>query len=318
MQKLSILVPVYFNELNLPKTIPTLLDVLNQLKSKSDMEGELVFTDDGSGDKSFDILKEFTSQDPRIKVIKLSRNFGAYSALLAALDKATGDCFAVIMADLQDPPELIFQMVDAWKKGFRIVIASRKDRDDPWMNKMLAGAFWTYMKKFAIKTLPDGGFDFVCFDRIVADVLRSTREKNSHFMLQVLATGFPHVEIPYTRHERDAGKSKWTLSKRIKLFIDSAISFSYLPVRIMSAIGSLFALIGFCLAIFFIVERIMHQVPIQGWTSMIVILIVIGGLQMMMLGIIGEYLWRTLDESRKRPNYIIDTTINCGDDQANR
>ena len=219
MSKLSMLIPVYYNELNLPKTIPTLLDVLNQLKAESGMEGELVFTDDGSGDQSFRVLQEHAEKDVRIKVVKLSRNFGAYIALQAALDAATGDCYTIIMADLQDPPELIPKMVDAWKNGHRIVIASRQDRHDPFLNKILANGFWWFMKKYAIKSLPPGGFDFVCFDRVIADVLRASPEKNSHFMLRVLATGFPYFEIPYVRHERDAGTSKWTLSKRIKLFI---------------------------------------------------------------------------------------------------
>jgi polyisoprenyl-phosphate glycosyltransferase len=308
MAKLSILVPVYFNEQNLPRTISALLGILDQLAPS--MEGEIIFTDDGSLDASFRVLKEYAQKDSRVKVVKLSRNFGAYIALQAALDAATGDCYAVIMADLQDPPELILKMVDAWKNGYRIVIASRQDRHDPFLNKILAQSFWWFMKKYAIKTLPAGGFDFVCFDRIIADVLRASPEKNSHFMLRVLATGFPYFEIPYVRHERDAGKSRWTLSKRIKLFIDSAIAFSYIPVRTMSVIGIVTACIGFLMTCFWIAQRIFFGIPIQGWTSLMVILLVIGGIQMIMLGLIGEYIWRTFDETRKRPTYIVDQRIN--------
>lgn len=313
MAKLSILVPVYFNEQNLPRTIPTLLGILDQLAPN--MEGELVFTDDGSGDGSFQVLKEFSQKDQRIKVIKLSRNFGAYIALQAALDAATGDCYAVIMADLQDPPELIFKMVDAWEKGYRIVIASRQDREDPFLNKMLANGFWWFMKKYAIKTLPAGGFDFVFFDRIIADVLRASPEKNSHFMLRVLATGFPYFEIPYVRHERDAGKSRWTLSKRMKLFIDSSIAFSYAPVRAMSSLGILTACVGFILAFFWIIQRVFFGISIQGWTSLMIVLLVVGGIQMIMLGLIGEYIWRTFDETRKRPTYIIDEKCNLSSEE---
>jgi dolichol-phosphate mannosyltransferase len=307
MATFSIVVPVYFNALNLPKTIPALQNVLDQVQ---DMRGEMVFVDDGSGDESFDILKEFAAKDQRIKVIRLVKNVGAYPALLAGIDHASGDVISIIMADLQDPPELILQMLEAWKKGSKIVLAERTDREDPFVPRMLAKMFWEFMHRFAAKTIPRGGFDLVLFDKRVADILRQTREKNSHFMIQVLWTGFkPHI-IPYTRRQRDAGKSRWTVSKRVKLFIDSAIAFSFAPLRAMSMVGLLTALVGFITAAYLFIDRIFNGAPVQGWTSLMVVVLVIGGIQMLMMGMIGEYIWRTFDETRRRPAYTVAETVN--------
>ncbi len=308
MPKLSILVPVYFNEQNLPVTIPVLKEIINRLPTG--MDGEIVFVDDGSGDRSYAILRDAAAEDARIKLIRLSRNFGAYMALLAALDAATGDAMVVIMADLQDPPELILRMVGAWQDGMKIVIAERTDREDRWVDRVFAVSFWKFMRRFAIHNLPKGGFDFILFDRAAADAVRTAREKNSHFMLQVFTTGFPYATIPYVRKQRTSGTSRWTFSKKMKLFIDSAISFSYLPVRAMSLVGILTALTGFVLAVFYTIYRFTYGISIQGWTSLFVAVLIIGGLQMVMLGIIGEYVWRTYDETRRRPPYIVAERMN--------
>ncbi|MEO5927991.1 MAG: glycosyltransferase family 2 protein [Patescibacteria group bacterium] len=307
MPKLSIIVPVYFNEKNLTTTIPALQGVLGLL---TEFEGELVFVDDGSADGSFGILQEFAARDPRIKIVRLVRNFGAYMALLAGLDHATGDCIAVIMADLQDPPELIVEMAQKWTAGSKLVLAERTDREDAFIDRAFASVFWGFIRRFGIKTVPKGGFDFVLFDKCIADILRTMREKNSHFMLQTVWTGYPPTIIPYTRRKRTAGKSKWTFSKKLKLFIDSSISFSFIPIRAMSLFGAVTALIGFAFALYVLVTRIWLNIPVQGYTSLMVALLIIGGLQMIMMGMIGEYIWRTFDETRRRPSYIVAEKIN--------
>lgn len=308
MQKISIIVPVYFNENNLPTTVPALQNTLNRL---NEYEGELVFVDDGSKDKSFEILCGFAVRDPRIKVIQLVRNFGAYMALLAGLDHATGDAITVIMADLQDPPELIDQMVAKWKDGSKLVLAERSDREDRLIDRVFASAFWGFIRKFGINTVPKGGFDFVLFDRCIADIMRAVREKNSHFMLQAVWSGFTPEIIPYTRRKREVGSSKWTFSKKFKLFIDSTIAFSFIPIRLMSLVGLATAMLGFTAAAYVTIKRIFQGEPVQGWTSLIVIVLILGGLQMVMLGVLGEYMWRTYDETRKRPHYIISKKLNC-------
>lgn len=309
MAKLSLLVPVYFNENNLPTTIPTLQGILKQL-SETGVDGELICIDDGSRDRSFEILKEFAVQDQRIKLIRLVKNAGAHTALLAGMDHATGDALAIIMADLQDPPELLLEMTQAWKNGSKIVIAARSEREDRFIDRIFAGLFWGFMRRLAVKSLPKGGFDFVLFDRAVKDLIIQTRERNSHLMVQILYTGFPSTIIPYTRRMRRAGKSKWTFSKKLKLFIDSAIAFSHAPVRAMSILGILTALAGFIFSVIILVQRFSIGAPVPGWTSLIVVVMILGGLQMLMLGLIGEYLWRIFDESRDRPLYVAAEKIN--------
>ncbi|MFH1078534.1 MAG: glycosyltransferase family 2 protein [Patescibacteria group bacterium] len=307
MPKLSVIVPVYFNEANLPTTIPELQKVLAGIP---DMEHELVFVDDGSGDASYALLKDAAAKDPRIKVVRLSRNFGAHTALLAGVDHATGDCLAFIMADLQDPPELLREMVGWWRQGWKLVIAERETREDRWIDRIFAGVFWRFIRRYALKDMPKGGFDYVLFDRAVADIVRTTRERNSHIMTFLLWTGFAPKILPYVRRQRRAGTSKWTFSKKLKLFIDSAIAFSFVPVRAMSAIGLATALLGFLAAAAVVADRVLRGTPVQGWTSLMVVVLVVGGMQMLMMGVIGEYLWRTYDESRKRPSYVVSDTIN--------
>jgi dolichol-phosphate mannosyltransferase len=307
MPKLSVIVPVYFNAANLPTTIP---ELQKTLAGMPDLEHEIVFVDDGSGDDSYAILKDFASRDPRIKVVRLSRNFGAHTALLAGVDHATGDCIAFIMADLQDPPELLKDMISWWKQGWKIVLAERETREDRWIDRVFAGMFWSFMRRFAFKGIPKGGFDYVLFDRAVADIVRTTRERNSHIMTFLLWTGFPPKILPYVRKQRRAGKSKWTFSKKLKLFMDASIAFSFFPVRAMSAIGLVTALLGFAYALFLLGGRIAYGTPVQGWTSLMVAVLVVGGLQMIMMGVIGEYLWRTFDETRNRPSYVVSDTIN--------
>ncbi len=308
MPKLSIIVPVYFNESNLPTTIPELQQTLTAMK---DIEGEIVCIDDGSKDTSYSILKDFAARDPRIKIIRLARNFGAHIALLAGLDHATGDCLTFIMADLQDPPALIPQMVKAWRDGFKIVLANRETRGDAFIDRLFASIFWWFMRHFALQEIPKGGFDFTLFDRCVSDILTKTREKNSHIMTQILWTGFTPKVIPYVRRKRIHGKSRWTFSKKLKLFIDSAIAFSYAPVRLMSIVGICTSIAGFIYTLAILIQRLAYGISVQGWTSLAIIVLVLGGFQMMMLGLIGEYLWRTFDETRHRPAYTVAEKINA-------
>lgn len=307
MAKISIIVPVYFNAVNLPDTIPALQQILASLPN---FEGEMIFVDDGSKDASFSLLKQFAGEDARIKVVRLTRNFGAHTALLAGLDHATGDCVTFIMADLQDPPELILEMTKAWLAGSKIVVAERTEREDDLMDRLFASFFWWFMRRFAIKDMPKGGFDFVLFDRVVADIITRTREKNSHLMAQIFWTGFDPKIISYTRRRREKGSSKWSTSKKIKLFIDSSIAFSYLPIRAMSLLGLGTAISGFLLGIYILIQKLTSDSIVQGWTSLMVVVLFLGGIQMLLLGIIGEYLWRTFDQTRNRPDYNVSEKIN--------
>jgi len=302
-KKFSIIVPIYFNELNIPHTIPRLKNLQNLLPQ---YELEFIFVDDGSKDNSLQLLLDARKEDKRIKVIKLSRNFGSMAAIQSGLHFATGHCIGIISADLQDPPELFADMIKSWEKGNKVVLATRSDREDSFTQKMFSNSYYYLMRKFALKGYPMGGFDFVLIDRQVAQELIDINEKNTNIMSLIYWLGHQQDTFSYVRQQRKFGKSKWTLSKKIKLFIDSFVSFSYAPIRFMSLIGFLTAGLSFIYGIFVIINAILGTVTIQGWTTIVALITFLLGMIMIMLGIIGEYLLRILDESRKRPSFIID------------
>lgn len=305
MDKVSIIVPIYYNELN----IPHLYERMNEkILSRTDFEAEIVCVDDGSKDGSYKALLELREKDNRFKVVKLSRNFGSHTAILAGFAHATGDCMTMVAADLQEPLEIIIEMYEKWKQGKKVVIAVRKDREDGFFQKLFSNTYYSLMQKYALKDMPSGGFDCFFIDKKVRDVLVSMNEKNSSIVGQVLWAGFEMDKIYYVRKKREIGESKWTLSKKIKLFIDSFMAFSYVPIRFISTLGIFISIVGFILAVFLIVNKFMFNVPVQGWTTMMITLLMLSGIQMLTLGVIGEYLWRNFDESRGRPTYIVEET----------
>lgn len=304
MKKFTIIIPVYFNEQNLPETIPRLLDLKNKLQG---YEFELIFVDDGSKDKSLDLLLNFRKKYPQeIKIIKLTRNFGSMSAIQAGLSVSKGDCVGVIAADLQDPPELFLDMIKHWEMGIKAVFAIRQNREDSPIQKLFSNSFYSLLRKYAISDYPKGGFDFLLIDRQVVEEINRIKEKNTNLFTLIFWLGFSYVTIPYTRLARSKGKSKWTLNKKIKLFIDSFVAFSYFPVRLVSILGVVFAVAAFVYGIFVLYSWLQGTIKIEGWTTLMIVLTFTAGLQMMILGTLGEYLWRVLDETRKRPHYVID------------
>lgn len=305
MDKVSIIVPIYYNELNIPQLYEQMKE---KILSRTDFEAEIVCVDDGSKDGSYKALLELREKDDRFKVVKLSRNFGSHTAILAGFAHATGDCMTMVAADLQEPLEIIIEMYEKWKQGKKVVIAVRKDREDGFFQKLFSNTYYSLMRKYALKDMPSGGFDCFFIDKKVRDVLVSMNEKNSSIVGQVLWAGFEMDKIYYVRKKREIGESKWTLSKKIKLFIDSFMAFSYVPIRFISTLGIFISIVGFILAVFLIVNKFMFNVPVQGWTTMMITLLMLSGIQMLTLGVIGEYLWRNFDESRGRPTYIVEET----------
>jgi len=301
---LSIVIPVYYNEANLPETVPELLALEQKIP---DTRLELVFVDDGSGDRSLEILREFQRQFPqKLTVVKLSRNFGSMSAILAGMSAARGDCLGVIAADLQDPPELFVEMLAHWRRGVKSIFAVRQDREDPPLSKLFSLLYYRLVRKFALSGYPPGGFDFFLIDRQVAQDVLQIREKNTNLMTLLFWLGYSPTLIPYLRRERRKGKSRWTLSKKLKLFVDTFVSFSFAPIRLLSLLGGLAALTAFFYGLVIVALWAMGKIPVQGWTAMMLAIIFTAGLQMFMLGVLGEYLWRVLDEVRRRPPYVID------------
>lgn len=302
MSKLSIIIPIYYNEEN--------LDLLyKDLKSKvlCKLENyEIVMIDDGSEDKSWEKMQELREIDENIKLIKLSRNFGSHSAILAGYLNCTGDCAIIKAADLQEPSELILEMYDSWKKGNKVVLAVRSDRQESFSQKLFANMYYWLIRKFALPSMPKGGFDCALIDRKVIEVLRLLDEKNSAITLQILWSGFKTDYVYYVRQAREVGKSRWTLAKKIKLVIDSMMSFSFYPIRLISAVGAVIFIIACIWTVYLIGYRIFCGPDVVGWTSLMVLMLFSFGTTMLTLGILGEYIWRGFDAARNRPPYIID------------
>ena len=306
-RKLSIIVPHYYNELNIPDTIPRLLALVPQLP---DYDLELILIDDGSGDRTLELLTEWQRREPdRIRVVKMTRNFGTMGAVQGGMTLVQGDCAVMITADLQDPPELIPEMVTHWEKGSKAVIAVRTGREEGMVKALFANTYYAMLRKFALPNFPPGGFDYFLIDRQVVEDLNAMREKNTHLFSLIWWLGYKPVLLPYVRRDREKGKSRWTLSKKLKLAVDSFVAFSYLPIRTVSVIGMLVAFAAMLYAAFIVIRWSVMGPEIRGWSSIMVVVTLTAGVQMIMLGTLGEYLWRTLDEARKRPSFVIDEVI---------
>jgi dolichol-phosphate mannosyltransferase len=212
----------------------------------------------------------------------------------------------MIAADLQDPPELFLEMLRHWENGSKAVLAVRQDRKDSPTQKFLANSYYSLIRKFAMNGYPNGGFDFFLVDAQVIDELNHIQEKNTTLMTLIYWLGYKPVLLPYIRRKRSKGQSRWTLSKKIKLFIDTFVAFSFFPIRILSVLGLVVAMGSFLYGAFVLVYWYLYGIEVQGWVPIIVVLSFTSGIQMSMLGVLGEYLWRTLDETRRRPQFVID------------
>lgn len=304
MPKLSVIVPCYFNEDNIPVTIPEL--IANENRFPAGVEFEYVFVDDGSRDQTLAALLQARAQYPdRIKVVELVGNVGSYNAIVAGMEQATGDCMAVITADMQDPPELMVQMYEYWLKGFKLVIGNRQDREETGLSKKFAETFHWLMKHLALSNIPDGGFDFVFFDRQVRDDVVRMQERNSNVFYLMVWLGYDYVNIPYVRRKREIGKSRWTLQKKIKLLIDSLLSFSYFPIRAISVVGIVLGTVALLYGLYVIGLKIFAPQGPEGWTALMVVVLFVSAFQMIALGVIGEYVWRGMDAARSRPLYVV-------------
>ncbi|MFA5336821.1 MAG: glycosyltransferase family 2 protein [Candidatus Omnitrophota bacterium] len=302
--RISVIIPVYYNR-------ESLEELHNRLSSlfepDSTAEIEMVFVDDGSGDDSFEVINSLAAKDNRITAVKLSRNFGSFVACLAGLTACSGACAVIISADLQDPPEMISEMYKKWKEGNKVVMAVRANRRENFLKVFCARIFYKLFRLLITKDMPKGGFDFVLIDRQVIDVLASIQEKNTTLMGLILWMGFKRAEVLYTRGERKHGRSRWTFHKKINYFLDSIMAFSKFPIRIFSLIGIFLSgtsLLGIC---YVLIAYSMGWIKgVAGWPSLMVVNLFMFGILFLGLGIMGEYVWRNLEETRKRPLYLID------------
>lgn len=301
--KVSIVIPVYYNEENL---LPLYKDIREKFIDQISYEYEIIMVDDGSKDKSYDVMRRLAKQDKNIKIFSLSKNFGSHAAVLCGLEKSTGDCAVIKAADLQEPTELILEMVEKWKEKYKVVLALRQDREESFSTKLFANTYYWLVRKAALANMPKGGFDVYLLDRKVINVLLALDERNSALTGQILWSGFRTAEIPYVRKEREIGKSRWTLKKKIRLVADTLFSFSTLPITLVTAVGAISFTGALIWAIIVFVFKMIGKIDVSGWTTLFIFNLFSFGIIMVTLGILGGYLWRTFDASRRRPTFIVE------------
>ena len=302
MPTLSFVIPVYRNERAVTLTYQKL-----RAMAEKDLPGyarEFVFVDDGSDDNSLPELLQLKAADATVRVVSFTRNFGQMAAIQAGLKTATGDLVLHLSADLQDPVELIPQMVRDFEAGNELVVAYRQAREDKMTSRISSRVFYGIVR-MSFPQIPPGGFDYVLMGRRVVDSFNQIEVRNRFFQGDLLWLGYKTSFIPYTRAKREIGRSQYNFAKRLKNSLDAILDSSYLPIRFISLIGVLTAVLGFAYALNIIYYRLVHGSPFPGWAPIMVVLLVIGGLLMVMMGIIGEYVWRIFDEVRRKPNYVV-------------
>lgn len=302
MPKLSFVIPVYRNERAVTLTYQKL-----RAMAERDLPGysrEFVFVDDGSDDNSLNELLQIRRDDPDVRVVSFTRNFGQMAAIQAGLKTATGDLVLHLSADLQDPVELIPQLVREFEAGNELVIAYRQGREDNVSARLTSRIFYGIIR-LSLPQIPPGGFDYVLMGRRVVDSFNQLEVRNRFFQGDLLWLGYKTTFIPYTRAKREIGRSQYNFWKRLKNSLDAILDSSYLPIRFISLFGVLTAFLGFAYALNIIYYRLMHGLAVTGWAPIMVVTLVIGGVLMVMLGIIGEYVWRIYDEVRRKPNYVV-------------
>lgn len=303
---LSVITPAYNEEANLPILFEKLSEVLNIMN----VQWEWIIIDDHSQDSTFKVISDLMEKNKNIKGIRFARNSGSHIAIICGLDRAQGDCAVVMAADLQDPPESLVPLLAEWKEGNQVIWAVRGNREGEKISTVgFARLYYFLMRNLVgMKEMPASGADFFLLDRVVIDALKEFNETHVSMLALITWMGFRQSYITYDKQARVHGNSGWNLEKKLKLVMDSLTSFSYLPIRFMSYFGVIIAILGFIYAGFIFINGLRGN-PIQGWSSLIIVVLVIGGIQMIMMGVLGEYIWRSLDESRRRPRYLIEAFL---------
>ncbi len=310
MKKISVVIPMYYEEQVAEECYERVSKVLYSLKDKYDYE--IIFINDGSKDKTLEILENIAKDDKKIKIVSFSRNFGHQAAVTAGLKYVTGDAIVIMDADLQDPPELIPNMLKEWENGYEVIYGKRKSREGESAFKLLtAKAFYSTINKLSDIEIPKNTGDFRLVDRKVVDVVNALPEHNKFLRGLFSWVGFKQYAYNYERKERFAGKTKYPLKKMLKLASDGIISFSTKPLKIVGGFGIFSVIISLIILIYSILSfsfKWNNLTP--GWTSLMCTITFMGGMILISLWMIGEYIARIYDESKQRPQYIVDKTIN--------
>ena len=302
--ELSVVIPVY----NEGENVSVLYERLTRVMEEAKIDFEIVFVDDGSSDESVHSLNELRASDKRVVVVELARNFGHQVAITAGLDFARGRAIAVMDADLQDPPEVLPKFLAKWREGLDVVYAIREHRKEGWLKRTGYSAFYRLLRHVSNIEIPLDAGDFCVMDRRVVDLLKSMPERN-RFVRGIRSwVGLKQVGLPVERHARHAGASKYTIGRLMLLALDGLISFSYVPLRIITALGLSVSFLSLLLAVFFFVKKLLQGLNPPGYASLIVSIFFLAGIQLITLGVIGEYVGRIFEEAKRRPMYILRRT----------
>ena len=304
MKTISILIPAYNEEPVLDKLFTRLANLANDTK---DYNFEFLFVNDGSKDKTLDIIKDYAEKDPRVSYINLSRNFGKEIGMIAGLDHVQGDATVIIDADLQDPPELIPQMITLWEQGYDDVYAKRKSRDgESWLKKFTSKMYYKTLQSVTRIPIQEDTGDFRLLDRRVVEALKEFRESQRNTKAMFSWVGFHKKEILYDRDPRAAGETKWNYLKLVELAIDGITSFTTAPLRIATYAGILVSFFAFIYLLYLVIRTAILGTDLAGYPSMMAVILFLGGVQLLSLGIIGEYVGRIFNETKQRPLYLIE------------
>ncbi|MCE2926954.1 MAG: glycosyltransferase family 2 protein [Rickettsiales bacterium] len=310
---ISVVVPIYNEEAN----IHNFYERLTAAVDGQPYDVEMILVNDGSRDRSFELLRALAEKDPRVTAVNLSRNFGSYAAINCGWEIARGDAIMCISADLQDPPEIIREFFPAWQQGHHVVWGVRAGRKDPFVKSLLARFFYFVLRKVALPDFPKDGMDIGLFDRQVVNEYLKLKEKHGVPFVTIFTMGFRQARIPYVRMERTAGESGWPFWKRVKFALDVIVDHSYTPIRLMTMTGCIIAGFAFAYALLLVFLRVFFDHGGDGWTSLATLIVFLGGIQMMFLGVIAEYLWRTSSHVNHRPAYYV-MDIVCSEKNPNR
>jgi polyisoprenyl-phosphate glycosyltransferase len=305
----TIILPVYFNEGSLLPAYEKLKAEMLALQPR--LRGSLLYVDDGSGDHSFDVLRQIHAKgEVPVSIIKLSRNFGQVMAIRAGIAQCASPVAVVMSADGQEPADLIPQMlVEHFEKNNEVVICTRADREEDAYRTWTSRLFYATMRKLCFKEMPTGGFDCFLLGPAALDAFRQERELQPFLQGQILRLGFSRAFISYTRLKREFGRSRWSLGKKVAYFFDGLMNYSFFPIRAVSYLGIVVAMLGLVYALVVLVYKVLAGNPVKGWTPLMVMILVLGGTQMLTLGVFGEYLWRILVQVQRRNPYLIEKII---------
>lgn len=309
---LSIVSPAYREAQNLPVLYQRIKAVMDTLP----IEWEWVILDDHSPDNTFEVVRALAVTDKRVRGLRLARNSGSHLALSCALNQARGDCAVALAADLQDPPEMIPELLERWREGRQVVWAARGKREGESRTTIgLSRIYHSLMRRLVgLEAMSTTGADFFLLDRRVLRAFSQFKESNVSILALISWMGFSQATVTYTKGARRHGASGWTLKKKLKMLVDSVTSFSYVPIRVMSYLGFVVAFIGFVYAAVVAYNALAGSPP-EGWSALMVVVLLVGGTLMLMMGVLGEYVWRALDEAKQRPRFIVEAEVG-GDSEA--